>query len=283
MRSPRLQHAAHHEPLPPSHAASSEPATGAVVEQDLLRTAYTSVTSGDLAQLEQTLQKDKSILNAPSGLENYCLLHQACLRGNFEIVRFLLDSGADPMVRDARGWTVLHCTLVSHSPLTLQIIQLFLSRPNVPRQVCGVDFLLIWGFFSSFFLSILSFFHTQVQVRLTNLISHSLSLTHTYILTPPLTRPPLNSTPLIYPPLPFLLPSHPPFPFSYGVSARHQAIPYFIILFDSVTQRRTPPYLKTYFTAFLSLDLTLMSKPIEVSHLYTKRQSPVAAMSFVFF
>jgi hypothetical protein len=105
------------------------------MESDLYKQAQTAIAMGDLPHLEQTLQKDRNLIHLQMGVENCSLLHQACLRGQLDIIKHLLEWGADPLVRDSRGWTIFHCTLMSHSSATLSILQFFANFPTIPKQV----------------------------------------------------------------------------------------------------------------------------------------------------
>ena len=104
-------------------------------EGDIVRNAHSAVDLGDLNCLEQLVVKDKSIISSVYGVEGWTLLHRACHRGFLEIVKYLLENGADPMVKDTKGWSMLHCALMSRSKSTLDILMLFLQRPNTPHQV----------------------------------------------------------------------------------------------------------------------------------------------------
>jgi hypothetical protein len=106
-------------------------------EGDIVRNAHSAVDLGDLNCLEQLVAKDKSIISSVYGVEGWTLLHRACHRGFLDIVKYLLENGADAMIKDAKGWSMLHCALMSRSKATLEILMLFLQRPNIPHQVCS--------------------------------------------------------------------------------------------------------------------------------------------------
>lgn len=78
------------------------------------------VVRGDLELLKGF--KTKLLLTPDSDSETP--LHVAATHGKTEIVRYLLDSRADPYMEDKRGWTPLHCsTWYNHNPVTSILLQ----------------------------------------------------------------------------------------------------------------------------------------------------------------
>lgn len=55
------------------------------------------------------LRKDPSLINI-TDTDNYTPLHRACYHNNVEVVKFLIENGADIHARTVEGWTPLHCT-----------------------------------------------------------------------------------------------------------------------------------------------------------------------------
>ncbi|XP_074602647.1 ankyrin repeat domain-containing protein 49-like [Brevipalpus obovatus] len=55
------------------------------------------------------LKKDPSLISI-CDTDNYTPLHRACYHNNVEVVKFLIENGADTDARTVEGWTPLHCT-----------------------------------------------------------------------------------------------------------------------------------------------------------------------------
>ncbi|XP_068724268.1 unconventional myosin-XVI-like [Montipora capricornis] len=71
---------------------------------DLLKQA---IGANDVAKLKFALKYQQAKINEQD--ENgETVLHQSCLSGQLEIVRLLVENGAELELRDDRGWTCLH-------------------------------------------------------------------------------------------------------------------------------------------------------------------------------
>lgn len=66
-----------------------------------------AIDENDLAQLKFALKYHRAKINEQND-EGVTVLHQSCLSGQLEIVRLLVESGAELELRDDRGWTCLH-------------------------------------------------------------------------------------------------------------------------------------------------------------------------------
>jgi len=85
-----------------SHAMAQGPRRKSVV--DLLKQA---IEQNDLAQLKFALRYHRAKINEQDD-EGVTVLHQSCLSGQLDIVRLLVENGAELELRDDRGWTCLH-------------------------------------------------------------------------------------------------------------------------------------------------------------------------------
>lgn len=71
---------------------------------DLMDNFALKITDEDAAAVKELLTTEPLLLNEPHpGRENKTPLHFAAMTGNEEIVRFLLDQGADPYAVDDEG------------------------------------------------------------------------------------------------------------------------------------------------------------------------------------
>ena len=66
-----------------------------------------AIETNDLAQLKFALKYHRGKVNGQDE-QGVTILHQSCLSGQLEIVRLLVDNGAELELRDDRGWTCLH-------------------------------------------------------------------------------------------------------------------------------------------------------------------------------
>lgn len=66
-----------------------------------------AIEANDMAQLKFVLKYHRAKINGQDE-EGVTVLHQSCLSGHIEIVRLLVDNGAELELRDDRGWTCLH-------------------------------------------------------------------------------------------------------------------------------------------------------------------------------
>jgi ankyrin repeat protein len=62
---------------------------------------------GNLEEVRRLVQRDRGLLDADGGSWEWTPLTAAALRGHVEIVRYLLDEGARPGLRDPQGWSAL--------------------------------------------------------------------------------------------------------------------------------------------------------------------------------
>ncbi|XP_020858381.1 tRNA endonuclease ANKZF1 isoform X2 [Phascolarctos cinereus] len=85
----------------------SQEETGLTEQQELWDTLWAACRAGDIAELKHQLQVLPSdttvltLLSAPLGAGGSTLLHAAAAAGRGLVVQLLLDSGADPTVRDS--------------------------------------------------------------------------------------------------------------------------------------------------------------------------------------
>lgn len=87
--------------------------------------AITVVKKGKLATLSFLIDECGYALKNLADPEGMTLLHEACLRGNLEIVSYLLKKGFDPNQKDAQGQTALHAAIISpHQENAVKIITL---------------------------------------------------------------------------------------------------------------------------------------------------------------
>lgn len=66
-----------------------------------------AIETNDLAQLKFALKYHRAKVNGQDE-QGVTILHQSCFSGQLEIVRLLVDNGAELELRDDRGWTCLH-------------------------------------------------------------------------------------------------------------------------------------------------------------------------------
>ncbi|XP_074027424.1 acyl-CoA-binding domain-containing protein 6 [Leptinotarsa decemlineata] len=83
---------------------SSMPAEN-IPSSDMTLTDY--VKSGEVAEVEKLLKSERSKMNDLDG-DGLALLHWATDRGNLDMIKVLVDAGADLGVRDVEGQTALH-------------------------------------------------------------------------------------------------------------------------------------------------------------------------------
>jgi ankyrin repeat protein/L-ascorbate metabolism protein UlaG (beta-lactamase superfamily) len=87
---------------------------------------HDAIVAGDQARVAQLLRQDPSLIRSPNENPTRDLpLHTAATAGQVEIVRLLLDSGAEIDGLDSDGSTPLHCAAVSRKP---EVVRLLLSR-----------------------------------------------------------------------------------------------------------------------------------------------------------
>lgn len=66
-----------------------------------------AIEGNDLAQLKFALTYHKTKINE-QGNEGITVLHRSCVSGKMEMVRLLVENGAELELRDDQGWTCLH-------------------------------------------------------------------------------------------------------------------------------------------------------------------------------
>lgn len=66
-----------------------------------------AIEGNDLAQLKFALKYYRSKVNEQDD-EGVTVLHKSCFSGQLEVVRLLVENGAELELRDDRGWTCLH-------------------------------------------------------------------------------------------------------------------------------------------------------------------------------
>ncbi len=80
-----------------------------IYNQFLLRTpAEKAIRSGSLSRLEQALARQPALVNRPSGKDKFTPLHWAVMDDQTNMVRLLLDRGAEVEAADRHGRTPLH-------------------------------------------------------------------------------------------------------------------------------------------------------------------------------
>ena len=67
-----------------------------------------SAEKGIVDHVERILDKDLSLINCRDS-DGYSPLHRACYNGHFNVVKVLLQRGADVEARTEDGWQPLHC------------------------------------------------------------------------------------------------------------------------------------------------------------------------------
>jgi len=68
---------------------------------------FVAIENGDLQAVQNELQSDETRLNHPEGELAQTPIHKALRSQQSEIVEFLIETGADPNVRDGYGLTAL--------------------------------------------------------------------------------------------------------------------------------------------------------------------------------
>ena len=79
---------------------------------------------GDLQSIQQMLEQDPGKLNATDG-ENYTALHWACMRGHWDVARYLIKLGANLNIKGGDGGTPLQWA-VHHD--NVEIVKLMLEK-----------------------------------------------------------------------------------------------------------------------------------------------------------
>ncbi len=70
-------------------------------------TLHTACYYENIEAVKLLLLKDKSLLNVQSGTDGWLALQDATLKNNPEIVRVLLENGANPLLTDKKGGTAM--------------------------------------------------------------------------------------------------------------------------------------------------------------------------------
>eukprot|EP01097_Dermamoeba_algensis_P001699 TRINITY_DN1639_c0_g2_i1.p1 TRINITY_DN1639_c0_g2~~TRINITY_DN1639_c0_g2_i1.p1 ORF type:complete len:627 (-),score=145.13 TRINITY_DN1639_c0_g2_i1:215-2095(-) len=94
-------------------------------KEELLSQLEQGIKSGNLA-LVKKLVKSSSLVNEKFKiLPHQTPLHLACAEGNFEIIKALIEAGADINTKDNGGWSSLHYTAICSSVSISQILRNF--------------------------------------------------------------------------------------------------------------------------------------------------------------
>ena len=98
-------------------ASTSPPAVGANTSSSTTSTFHDYVEQGDLNQVKQMVEKNQQLVNqGDAGRANTKPLHLASRRGFLELVNYLVKEGADVNARGAWELTPLHYTAVFDQP-----------------------------------------------------------------------------------------------------------------------------------------------------------------------
>eukprot|EP01119_Soliformovum_irregulare_P013117 TRINITY_DN345_c0_g1_i5.p1 TRINITY_DN345_c0_g1~~TRINITY_DN345_c0_g1_i5.p1 ORF type:complete len:398 (-),score=84.43 TRINITY_DN345_c0_g1_i5:212-1405(-) len=98
-------------PAPSSNVQSQTPVREVKREKDaILNDMFKAIEEGDLLSLKKLVQVEKGDVTWTKTVDSNSItcLRAACKAGKPEIVRFLLDKGADPRETDASGRSLLH-------------------------------------------------------------------------------------------------------------------------------------------------------------------------------
>uniref|UniRef100_A0A0N5BSY2 ANK_REP_REGION domain-containing protein n=1 Tax=Strongyloides papillosus TaxID=174720 RepID=A0A0N5BSY2_STREA len=75
--------------------------------EDPVEQFLTAAEEGDFNTIKERLEKDKSLMYAKDQ-DGYTAMHRAAYNKHLDILKYLLQVGANPEARTNEGWTVLH-------------------------------------------------------------------------------------------------------------------------------------------------------------------------------
>lgn len=107
-----------------------------IIKTDSKHPFLRSLIENDELELLSMFMGKEFDLNYP--WNGMTLLHFACIKSKYEIVKLLLDNGADPNVRNIKGETALHSAAKSGN---LDVVKLILETGiNKELRDCGYRF-----------------------------------------------------------------------------------------------------------------------------------------------
>ena len=84
---------------------------------------HEAAEAGDLAAVKSLIEKDAALLESRNS-DGSTPLHIACMQGNLELARYLLEKGADPLAGDNEDSKPIHVAAISGNTA---VVQLFLD------------------------------------------------------------------------------------------------------------------------------------------------------------
>ena len=91
---------------------------------------FDAVKEGRADRVQSMVDKDRSLLEKPNRFGNFPL-HGAATCGNLEVVKTLVNAGADTGCRNRMEWTPLHCGAIENHK---EVVRFLLNQVPTWRQ-----------------------------------------------------------------------------------------------------------------------------------------------------